>query len=137
MFSMSFGNTGFCTTKAVLLTFYLLTWKQLMEELIFQFPIKLKNKSLKNNKFSKICDFICEGRLLLKLHEYRYAMAKHYPLLPSPQKKKIQTFSIKYFTEACRRCFVCFPSPWEQLVSLGHPTKNNSENIFYFRDNSE
>lgn len=75
---------------------------------------------------------MCEGRLVLKLHEYRYTIAKHYPLLPSPQKKKkeTQTFTTKYFTQSCGRCFVCFLSPWEQLVSLGHPTKNNAENFF-------
>lgn len=43
MFSMSFGNIRFSSTKVELLTSFLLKQKQLTEVLIFQFPTKLKN----------------------------------------------------------------------------------------------
>lgn len=57
---------------------------------------------------------MCEGRLLLKLHEYRYTMAKHYPLLPSPQKKKRNPdFQHKVFYRGMSKMLCLLP------ISLG------------------
>lgn len=54
-----------------------------------------------------------EGRLLLKFHEYRYIMVKHYPLLPSPQKKGDPDFHHKVFYRGISKMLCLLP------ISLG------------------